>query len=96
MAELKVFASTQTFLFKNDYQDVMATNNIDLRRFLEMHLMHKPDLADDYDAVDQNLNMLKEEKETVKGMSKILGLIQKDFVAEAKQREIKAIAVRRD
>lgn len=74
----------------------MATNNIDLRRFLEMHLMHKPDLADDYDAVDQNLNMLKEEKETVKGMSKILGLIQKDFVAEAKQREIKAEAVRRD
>lgn len=95
LAELQIFAATKTFLLGNDPQDSMASNNIDLRPFMEMHLMNEPDLATDYDEVDRCLDMLNEKKKTFVGMSNILRKIQANFKAETGDLENKNQAVRK-
>lgn len=94
LAELKIFASTQTFLLGIGCKDTLATNNMDLRRFLEMHLMHKPNQTNNYDEVQTTLEKLYEQKKTFKQMLLALNKNGKAFKTFSEERSKKAEAVR--
>lgn len=75
MADLEIFASNQVFLMKGNSQEVLASDALDLRPFLEMYLLHKPHLDPNYDRTDELVQTLFEQK---KEENQNLGQIKKN------------------
>lgn len=78
LAELKVFAATQAFLFGGCFKNTLATDQIDLRSFLEAYLMEKPHRVNDYDEIDLKfegfagqMNLLKKKKRFLNTIKKL-------------------------
>lgn len=64
----------------------MATNNIDLRPFLEMYLMGEK-LKNDYDEVDDIMEKLMAQKKAIAGNSKVISRIQGAFSKQIENRK---------
>lgn len=75
LADHKIFASNQVFLMKGNSQEVLASDALDLRPFLEMYLFDKPHSDPNYDRTDERVQTLFAQK---KEMKLILNEIEKN------------------
>lgn len=90
LAQLNVFACAQTFLFGGGAKNNLATNFLDLRSFLEMHLLQK-DWCDDYDDVDRKKEKRKRELADMKKVANCINLTQEIFQTLNDEREKEVI-----
>lgn len=93
LVELKVFASTMSFMFGDDLQYVLPENGHDLRQHLEKHLMNEPRVLNDYDEIDEKLQAVFDQKKSITSTTKIVDGLQKGIEAETQNRRLKAEVV---
>lgn len=93
LVKLKVFASTMSFMFGDDLQCVLPENDHDLRQHLEKHLMNKPDVLNDYDDINGDLQALFEQKTSIATATKMADRLKNGIESEIENRLLKSEAV---
>ncbi|XP_031618145.1 uncharacterized protein LOC116337606 [Contarinia nasturtii] len=86
LAQLNVFALNGIFLFGGGAKNILATNNLDLRSFLEMHLLHK-DRCDDYEDVNLNIEQCARHVAQLKETANIIKKTQDSYQSLTEERK---------
>lgn len=80
-------------MFGYDLQNVLPTNDHDLRWHLEKNLMNKPELLNDYTENNANLQAFFEQKKSIASTTKIVNKIKKciEFENENQRQKFEAV-----
>lgn len=81
LSDLKIFASK--FLMKGNSQEVLASNALDLRPFLEMYLLDKPHPDPNYDRADERVQTLFEQKKEERQVLSEIKNIRENYKLES-------------
>lgn len=92
LANLRVITSNQAFLIQGNQQEMLASDNLDLRSFLEMFLFEMPDRKNNSEKVDQAIDEMFLQKKIVSRKLRAIRDIQKEYNAEADERRQKVEA----
>lgn len=93
LAQSKIYASNQVFLFEGNHKNELASSNFDLRSHLEMFLMGLSQRNNDYGEIEHKKDVLFEQKKIHAWSKRELDKFDKDFQLAADVRDENEVAV---